>query len=60
MDCKKELAEKARSQIDRFRETARALGCNEDGAAFDANLKSIMKTKSGKEKGNKTKKDKST
>lgn len=33
------------SQIDRFKETARALGCDEDPAAFDEKLKAIARHK---------------
>ena len=33
------------TQIDRFRETARQLGCDEDEAAFDEKLKVIAKAK---------------
>lgn len=32
-------------QIDRFIETARALGCDEDRAAFDEKLKAIVRHK---------------
>ena len=32
-------------QIDRFKEAARALGCNQDEAAFDEKLKAIAKQK---------------
>ena len=32
-------------QLDRFKETARQLGCDEDEAAFDEKLKSIAKAK---------------
>jgi hypothetical protein len=32
-------------QVARFRETARALGCDEDEAAFDEKLKRIVKQK---------------
>ncbi len=35
----------ARSQYDRFVETARALGCDEDEAAFDEKLKVIARQK---------------
>lgn len=33
------------SQLDRFKETARALGCDEDEAAFDEKLKVIARQK---------------
>jgi len=35
----------AKPQIERFRETARALGCDEDEAAFDEKLKVIARHK---------------
>lgn len=41
----KPLKEHSPSQIDRFKETARALGCDEDPAAFDENLKAIARHK---------------
>ncbi len=37
--------EPKQSQIDRFKETARQLGCDEDEAAFDDKLKQIAKVK---------------
>ncbi len=37
-------------QIDRFKEAARALGCDEDEAAFDEKLRVIAKRKSKEEK----------
>ena len=37
---------KTESQIDRFKETARELGCDEGEAAFDEKLKEIAKHKS--------------
>ncbi len=36
-------------QIDRFKETARSLGCGEDEAAFDEKLKGIARQKPGGE-----------
>ena len=33
------------SQIERFKEAARALGCDEDEAAFDEKLKAIARPK---------------
>ncbi len=38
---KLEKPEKPSKQLDRFQEAARALGCDEDEAAFDAKLKDI-------------------
>lgn len=35
-----------KQQIDRFKETARALGCDEDEAAFDEKMKGITQQKS--------------
>lgn len=46
---------KGNAQIERFKETARALGCDEDEAAFDEKLKALAKPKSG-EKSNVKKK----
>lgn len=34
------------SQIDRFKEVARELGCDEDEAAFDERLKGIVEPRS--------------
>ncbi len=34
-------------QIDRFKELARELGCDEDEAAFDAALKKVAEAKPG-------------
>ena len=45
MDRKSEPTAKASSQHDRFIETARALGCDEDEAAFDEKLKVIARHK---------------
>jgi hypothetical protein len=39
------MNEQDKSQIDRFREAARQLGCDEDEAAFDEKLKVIAKQK---------------
>jgi hypothetical protein len=39
------LTEGARSQIERFREAARELGCEEDEEAFDKALKKIASEK---------------
>ena len=33
------------AQLERFKETARALGCDEDEAAFDEKLKALAKPK---------------
>jgi hypothetical protein len=38
-----------KSQIDRFKEAARQLGCEEDEAAFDEKLRHIAKQKPSKE-----------
>ena len=35
------------SQIDRFKEVARELGCDEDEAAFEAALKKVAEAKPG-------------
>ncbi len=35
----------SKSQKDKFIETARALGCDESGEAFDAKLKKLMTVK---------------
>ena len=37
--------DKEPTQLDRFREAARALGCDEDEAAFDEKLKGIAAPK---------------
>lgn len=37
----KREAEEAGAQIDKFKEAARELGCDEDEAAFDAALKRV-------------------
>ena len=43
MDRKKQGSDAARqSQHARFLETARQLGCDEDGAAFDEKLKTVV------------------
>lgn len=39
-----------KSQHDRFIETARALGCDEDEAVFDGKLKAIVRQKPKSEK----------
>ncbi len=39
------MNEQDKSQIDRFREAARQLGCDEDEAAFDEKLTRIAKHK---------------
>ena len=36
---------KVESQIDRFKQTARELGCDEDEAAFDEKIKAVVKVK---------------
>lgn len=38
-----ETPEDVQRQVDRFRETARELGCDEDPAAFDAVLRGLAK-----------------
>lgn len=45
MDRKSKPDPKASSQHQRFVETARALGCDEDEAAFDEKLKVIARQK---------------
>ena len=46
MDRKPERPEADRAaQLDRFKETARALGCDEDEAAFDEKLKVVASRK---------------
>jgi hypothetical protein len=40
-----EKSENQQSQLERFKETARQLGCDEDGAAFDEKLTRIAKHK---------------
>lgn len=40
-----EEAGKERTQHERFKETARALGCDEDEAAFNEKLKGIVRQK---------------
>ena len=45
MDRKCEPDAQARAQLERFKETARALGCDEDEAAFDEELKGIARQK---------------
>ena len=42
---KKAKATDDAAQIERFKETARALGCDEDEAAFDEKLKVIARQK---------------
>ena len=39
------MTQEKKPQIDRFKEAARALGCDEDEAAFDEKLKAIAKQK---------------
>ena len=39
------------AQLDRFKETARQLGCDEDEAAFAEKLKQIVKAKSKSQDG---------
>jgi len=41
-----EVPDNSPKQIDRFKEAARALGCDEDEAAFDEKLKVIASHKS--------------
>ena len=36
------------SQVDRFKEAARELGCDEDEARWDERLRKVAKTKLGK------------
>ena len=44
MDRRREKPEPdSAAQLDRFKETARALGCDEDEAAFDEKLKVIAR-----------------
>ena len=45
MNIKPPLADNA--QLDRFKELARELGCDEDEAAFDAALKRVAEAKPG-------------
>ena len=45
MDRKAEPKASASEQIDRFKEAARQLDCDEDEAAFDEKLKAIAKQK---------------
>lgn len=47
MDRKSKLDDDTSSQHTRFLETARALGCDEDEAAFDEKLKVIARQKTG-------------
>ena len=42
------------SQVDRFKETARALGCDESEAAFDEKLKAIARPSLAKNKSDKS------
>ena len=42
------------SQIDRFKETARALGCDKEEAAFDEKLKVITRSSLAEKKGDKS------
>ncbi len=46
MPAKRPRPEPDTEQVARFIETARALGCNEDEAAFDEKLKVIARHKS--------------
>ena len=39
--------QKSADQLERFKETARQLGCDEDEAAFDEKLKVIARQKPG-------------
>ena len=46
MDRRREKPEPdSAAQLERFKETARALGCDEDEAAFDEKLKAIARPK---------------
>ena len=46
MDRRREKPEPdSAAQLERFKETARALGCDEDEAAFDERLKAIARQK---------------
>jgi hypothetical protein len=45
MKIRKSSTGAERSQSERFKEAARALGCDEDEAAFDAKLKVLAKQK---------------
>lgn len=46
----KRSTDNQKDQIDRFKEAARALGCDEDEAAFDTALRQIASYKPKKEK----------
>jgi hypothetical protein len=39
------MTQDKKPQLDRFKEAARALGCDEDEAAFDEKLKAIARQK---------------
>ncbi len=45
MNCKSETKPDASSQLKRFKEATRQLGCDEDKAAFDEKLKVIGREK---------------
>ncbi len=44
------VADKAHTQIDKFKETARELECDEDEARWDDRLRKVVKHKSAPEK----------
>jgi hypothetical protein len=51
------LNEDSKPQIDRFRETARALGCDEDKEEFEAALGKIARHKPERTKGRPAKRE---
>jgi hypothetical protein len=52
----KAMAKKPSEQVERFREAARMLGCDEDEAAFEAKLKKMAKAQPPKQAAKKPKK----